>query len=358
MSNPTNFRAAFKSARDYWLFFATEARNGRCPLYHQLATAIADDEEMQEVAARARPGQPRANLLFGAVHFILLGGADHPLKAYYPHLMPEGAPAPSADAYPVFKDFVAQHRFMIEQIIPARVTNTNEVRRSATLYPAFTHLSRVTQQKLNLIEIGPSAGLNLRFDRYAYAYRAPDSAVTHCGDFSSPLTLECDAIGPLRPSLSPHPPAIESRVGLELNPVDLTDEADRRWLKALIWPGPVERMRRLEQAIEIVRQDPPLIRAGDGVRLLPEAIAALPKEGMPIVYHSHVTYQFPTALKDALDSALLEASKSRPLIRVSIEWDGADYPIIAQRYARGEVQSEVLALCHHHGEWIEWKLVG
>jgi hypothetical protein len=115
MSKPTGFRSAFKSARDYWLFFASEARNGQCPLYDELSTAIADDEEMQAVAARARPGQPRANLLFGAVHFLLLGGEEHPLKAFYPHLMPEGTATPTTNPYPLFKDFVAQHRFMIEQ---------------------------------------------------------------------------------------------------------------------------------------------------------------------------------------------------------------------------------------------------
>lgn len=344
----------FKTFRDYWLFFAGEARRGRCPLYDRLATAIAEDESLQTLAALAQPGQPPANLLFGAVHYILLGGAEHPLAAFYPHLAGSSA-TPSDDPFPLFRDFCAAHDWELRQIIPARVTNTNEVRRSTLLYPSFTSIARAAKQPLSLIEIGPSAGLNLAFDRYQYRYQAPGSAETACGDLTSPLILPCEARGTRRPTLDPHPPAIVSRIGLELNPVDLTKEEDRRWLQALIWPCPTERMAMLREALAIAVNSPPTIRAGDAVTLLPAALAEVPGDAHPVVFHSHVTYQFPQAAKDALDAVLIESGRVRTISRLALEWDGGEYPIQWMIYRNGEVEQRLLGLSDPHGAWLEWR---
>src|ERR1700738_4053438 len=43
-------------------------------LYAQLSERILEDPELLEIAARAPVGQPPANLFFGAVHYLLLGG--------------------------------------------------------------------------------------------------------------------------------------------------------------------------------------------------------------------------------------------------------------------------------------------
>ena len=53
------------------------------PLYEHLSLQIAHDPELLELATYARPGQPVPNLLFGAVQFLLLQGAQHPLAAFY-----------------------------------------------------------------------------------------------------------------------------------------------------------------------------------------------------------------------------------------------------------------------------------
>ncbi|NWH08812.1 MAG: DUF2332 domain-containing protein [Alphaproteobacteria bacterium] len=343
---------AFQTLRDYWLFFAGESERGRSPLYAQLSREIAEDEGLQALAARATPRQPPANLLFGAVHYLLLGGVQHPLRAWYPHLSLQ--PEPAENPFPVFKDFCKTFEAELLPVISTRVTNTNEVRRSAMLYPGFTFLARLSKQKLHLVEIGPSAGLNLCFDRYAYGYSFPGSAETACGDLTSPLTLPCEARGAVRPPLDPHPPAIASRVGLELNPVDLSREEDVRWLKALIWPGPVDRMTRIEAALSIVAADPPRILAGDAVGLLPSVLAGLPGEGAVVVFHSHVTYQFPAEARARLRAILAEASASRVIFRLSIEWEGENYPLKLERWENGHCEEGLLAMTDPHGSHLTW----
>ena len=92
--------------KTYWHRFAAEARHLGSPLYESLSLAIEDDAELKGLAARAQAGQPHANLLLGAVHFLLLRGAVHPLKNFYATLGGTG----SGNAFPLFRDFVVAHR--------------------------------------------------------------------------------------------------------------------------------------------------------------------------------------------------------------------------------------------------------
>ena len=45
--------------------------SGDCPLYETLALVVADDRELLELASHRQEGQPIANMLFGAVHYLL-----------------------------------------------------------------------------------------------------------------------------------------------------------------------------------------------------------------------------------------------------------------------------------------------
>ncbi|MBV9329984.1 MAG: DUF2332 family protein [Alphaproteobacteria bacterium] len=70
-------------ARAYWRFWAEDARRAGSEIYAQLASRIALDAELIGIAAHAAKGQPHANMLLGAVHFLVLRGADHPLRDIY-----------------------------------------------------------------------------------------------------------------------------------------------------------------------------------------------------------------------------------------------------------------------------------
>ncbi|MEZ5921044.1 MAG: DUF2332 domain-containing protein [Parvularculaceae bacterium] len=342
-----------EAAAAYFEFFAREAANGGSPLYERLSLLIARDEGLQELAAGARPEQPRANILFGAVHFLLLGGADHPLKDYYPNIGGLRGADSGADA--AFRDFCENYEMDLRPIIASRITNTNEVGRSAVLAPGFARLADETGLPLALVEIGPSAGLNLNFDRYAYRYADGDGAALAEHWVPSPVTISSHAKAS-PPPLPERPPTVASRTGLELNPVNLANEADRRWLKALVWPERAERFERLEAALNLGAQFPPPIRAGDALALLPETMDALPEGVAPCIYHSLVTYQFTDEMRACLDALLLVASEKRPIWRLSMEMEGMSgrIPLTFTRYEAGEKSPRELAECGPHGLWVNW----
>jgi len=334
---------------DYWAFFAQDARRTGSALYGRLAEGIGGDADLRALAARARKGQPHPNLILGAVHFLILRGARHPLTRFYPSVGGTSS-VDAEDPFPDFRDFVAQHRAAIEKLIATRVTNTNEVGRSALLHAGFRAIA--AQALLSPIEIGPSAGLNLIWNRYGVRYNR-DGAAAVALNSDAPLVIACALRGDNNPPSGPTPP-IASRVGLELNPVDLADADDRDWLRALIWPDQEARLERLDRAIDLFRADKPPILAGDALALLPDVLAQATRDCVPVVYHTIALYQFSTEMREALDSMLVVAGLRRPVWRLSFEYDGELYVLSAIRYADGVREETRLASCHPHGTWMEW----
>ena len=85
------------------------------------------------------------------------------------------------------------------------------------------------------------------------------------------------------------------RAGLDLNPIDLTDEAEVRWLEALIWPGQEYRLPLLRAACEIARADPPRLVAGDLRTDLRALAAQAPAHATLVVFHTAVLAYLPDA---------------------------------------------------------------
>ena len=113
---------------------------------------------------------------------------------------------------------------------------------------------------------GCSAGLNLFVDAYGYDYghrraRAPralaGAALRAAGRRSRPSSC----------------PAIASRIGLDLSPIDVRDDDAVAWLLACLWPDDLERFDRLTAAIapRRSRRDELTIVRGDMVDDLADA---------------------------------------------------------------------------------------
>ena len=336
---------------DYWDFFASDAKRTGSLLYARISEGIGKDAELKALAAHAKVGQPHANLILGAVHFLLLRGADDPLRRFYPSV--GGAVSPEGeDPFPDFKAFVSKRIDQIDPLIRARVTNTNEIGRSALLHPGFRGIAEEAGAPLSLIEIGPSAGLNLIWDKYGVRYRKDGATAASVGAAAA-LVIDCELRGDGVPPTGPAP-AVDGRIGLELNPVDLGNRDDRDWLRALIWPDQVSRLKRLERAIELFAHEKPEIRAGDALALLPDALAAVPRDAAAVVYHTIAVYQFSAEMREALESILTVAGLRRPVWRLSFEYDGALYVLSVIRYHDGAREETRLASCHPHGTWMDW----
>lgn len=228
-----------------------------------------------------------------------------------------------------------------------------EVRRCACLLPAFGLAAEAEGGRpLAVVEVGASAGLNLLWDRYGYDYGGRVYGVA-----GSPVWITCEVQGERRPPIPEPLPQVGWRLGIDLNPIDVRDDAATRWLRALVWPDQPERADLLARAIELARTDPPRMLAGDALDLLPAALAEIPSELTLCVVHTHTLNQFSPEARARFDAILRGASHERPLYRISGEGvAGADFPELRfTAYRSGEADERRLARYEGHGEWIEWR---
>ncbi|MDQ3930659.1 MAG: DUF2332 domain-containing protein [Chloroflexota bacterium] len=333
---------------------AKEQFEGYSPLYERLAEGVADDPEVLEVVSSVGHGKPVVPLLLlGAVHYLLLKGAEHPLAAYYPSVVGYNRKTQEGDPYAAFHDFVLQNRGEIERLVQTRIVQTNEVQRCACLLPVFGLLYKeALKRPLALVEVGTSAGLHLLWDKYGYSYGHD----LQFGDLNSPVQLSCELKGKFRPPMPDPFPRVAYRVGIDLDPIDVRDPDQVLWLRALIWPEHQERAELLERAVGIAREDPPTLLKGDMFDLLPQAVQNAPRGTAICVYHSYTIVQLPKEDRDRLTSLVGELSLDRPIYRISQEWLGGEIAqVTLMRYAGNTYEEQLLAECHPHGHWLEWK---
>lgn len=315
------------------------------PLYARLSLLIASDPELLTLAAHGdRRGQPVPNLIFAAVQYLLLGGAAHPLARFYPIVGGDTAlPEPPE---PAFRDFCIAHAAPIRALLETRLVQTNEVRRCALTLPALALAA--DSQPIALIEVGASAGLNLLLDQYRYQYGAQT-----VGSPEAPLTLRCDPRGAPSP-IPAQIPTIEWRVGIDLSPIDVSDQDATRWLRALIWPEQIDRALLLQQALANAERHPPKLWAGDAIDLLPRAINAAPPDAQICIVHTFTLNQFSAAMRRQIDAQLAAASRLRRIAVVGVEWREPMPPITLTLWEGGRPSMRELATCDPHGAWIAW----
>ncbi len=342
MTGPTRHPLSSRFER-----FAHECSTLGSNFYERLSTYVSGDAALLEIADDV-PRQPVPNIFFGAIHYLLLQGADHELRDYYPSINPQ--PRTSDALFPAFSDFCVRSRDELIPLLTSRLTQTNEVNRSAVLAPAFSVVAQLGNRRpLSLVEVGTSAGLNLFWDRYRIAYS--DGVVL--GDPQSSVHLTCEIRGAPLPVDNDSTPNIGDRIGIDLNPIDINDAESRLWLRALVWPDHPERARRLDAAIKLVSPRRPKLLRGDSLKLLPAVLRQLPRESTPCVYHSSVLYQFTPDAKAQFTSLLGDASADRPVWHVSAENEEG---LKLFTYRHGQLADEqLLADFDAHGRWLCWK---
>jgi hypothetical protein len=146
------------------------------------------------------------------------------------------------------------------------------------------------------------------------------------------------------------------RIGADIHPIDVQDERETRWLRALIWPEHQDRMALLDAALAVSRQDPQRIVAGDAGETLPALLAEAPDEATLCVYHGFSLNQMPAASRERILARVAEHSRGRNLYRVALEW-WPPHPtptIELFTYDNGQSHNELLARCESHGRWVEW----
>ena len=330
--------------------FSEETYIGSSPLYAALAKGVAEDIEVLDIASSAR-GRPVPNLLFAAVHYLLLKGEEGTIASFYPSLT--GDPLNNGEAYPHFREFCLSHESAVRRLLSTRLVQTNEVGRCAYMMPAFSLISNENPGlPLALVDIGTSAGLHLLWDSYAYVY----SDGVLAGEPSSPVTIEAEVRGNISPPIPSNFPAVAFRVGIDLNPVRLTDADESLWLRALIWPEHERRAAQLEAAIGLATEDPPTLVAGNALEQLPNVLRRIPEGSTLCVFHNYTLNQFSPEDRRRFTSILDEHSMDRDVHLLSGEglW-GRDYAALELVSTRdGNRSVRRLANVDFHGKWLEW----
>jgi hypothetical protein len=194
-------------ASRYRRFAEVEAR-GRSALYEELALGVAGDQMTLRFLAELPRDKQQPNLFFAASRHV----------------------AGLASGWPELRSAIARDGNRIAKLMRTRHTQTNEPARCATLLPLLARLPG----PLALIEVGAAAGLCLLPDLYAYDYD---------GAFVAPSTPAVSPPPVFRCSVDPATPVPERnvevvwRAGLDLDPIDITDDAEVAWLEMLVWPG-------------------------------------------------------------------------------------------------------------------------
>lgn len=275
---------------------------GTSPLYERLARECAREPEVLALLLAAPLPDRMPHLLFAAVQYLLLADGSDPLIAF------------GAESIRGFRTYCLDHRAAIEELVATRFTQTNEVGRCAALLPCLAAVAAAEHRPLAVIEVGCSAGLNLGFDRYRYAY-APGAEV---GPPDSAVVLRPELRGDGVPT--PTMPEVRWRRGLDRRPVDVTSEDEVRWLRACIWPEQRWRVELLDRAVSIARRDPAVIVTGDAVDDLPALVAAAPADAAVCVVHTATLMYFPEPARFV--EGLHAIARTRPLWWVSGEAAG------------------------------------
>ena len=329
-------------------FSTTECKDSS-ELYEFLSLKVSEDDAILELCTEAREGQPVPNLLFGAVHYLLLKGKDHQLKQYYPSLTNEYRKV-EEEAFLHFKDFCIGYKEEIIPILKSKLVQTNEVRRCAYLYPVFSLIYSKVKKPLSLVEIGTSAGLQLLWDKYSYSYGTDEIY----GDKNSSVHITSEIKGEQIPLILPEAPPVSSKIGFDLHVNDLRNYEDYVWLKSLIWPEHIERLELFEKAAECYKENPIGLIEGDGVNLLKEVLVKLSEDTAICVFHTHVANQLPEELKVKLVETIKETGKGKDVFHIyNNMWDRKlhlDYFIDGVEY------KEIIGETDGHGRWFEWNI--
>lgn len=230
---------------------------------------------------------------------------------------------------------------MVEQGI-----QTNEVQRCWMLLPCFLEAARRSGfDEFDLLELGPSAGLNLLWDRYRYRY-----ANGAWGGAAAPLALAGEERTPVPAELLALPLRVRSRTGIDIAPIDVTSGHGVHLLKSFVWPDMTERLERLDRAIEVVRSEPPPIVRGDVAERLPELLRG---ERPLLVFETNALVYLPGEGRRRVDAALAEAGPPRTIAFVRTAAADVTYSTLElQLWPGGE--REILAHADFHGAWLDW----
>jgi hypothetical protein len=281
----------------------------------------------------------------GSVHRLVLQGDAPKLAATYPSA---GGHADPEAAWAAFTALI-EERFDEVDAGTERPVQTNEVGRAGALVGGFLEVARQTGLPLRVFEVGSSAGLNLRWDRFQYEARGatwgwPESPVRLCSYNSDrPLPFDVEA-------------RVVERAGCDAAPIDPTTEDGRLTLLSYVWPDQIHRIRQLRAALGLAAEIPATVEQAEAIawtagRWRPEPGTAT------VVFHSIVMQYLPNdrraAFKELVRSRGADAGTAdAPLAWLRFEPVGEEAAVRLTIWPGGT--DHTVAWSGFHGQNVRW----
>lgn len=349
-------------------------------LYARLLVVVAEDvaaggstwDVLRAAGERAggelRFGQAGPLRLLAAAHRLALTGAAPQWAALLPSC---GGRVPLSD-----EALLVSWRALVERQSEeltgglGREVQTNEVGRCAGLALA---VAEARMQEARLVELGCSAGLNLRFDRFEI-----DLAGMVLGHPGSTVQIRPEirgSLGGLRHAgLSL--PVFTERVGLDPHPIDVTRPDGAEDVQSFVWPDQLDRLARTDAAISVALSFPAELIAvsrgsrsgaavtgdvgpgddplGDTASVLEEVLR---RGGPTVVMHSIAWQYIPTDVRwritEVIEAAGERATGAEPLAWVRYEpdeWDRRRAAVWLRTFPDGA--DRLVAHADYHGRWL------
>jgi hypothetical protein len=291
------------------------------------------------------PGSALALRFMGAVHRLVLWGQAPRLAAYYP----SAGGSARGDAWDEFHATVLEHSHLLRDEVRQSV-QTNEVGRCAALIGGFLEVARMFSLPLRVLEIGSSAGLNLRWNDYRYEARGrswgdPRSSVRLCSynsDVALPFDVEAEVV---------------HRIGCDRNPLDASSSEDALRLLGFVWPDQVNRIRMLRSAIENASRSPVVIDRAPGSDWLADRLQEREPGVATVVFHSVVEPYMEAQEIDAMMRLLVNEGSGRdahePLAHLRMEEGDETGAEVTLQVWPGDSR-HVIARSSYHGENVRW----
>jgi hypothetical protein len=327
------------------------------PFYAGLLEWMIDDVEaggpvwaLLEPHAGETAGAAYPIRLLAGVHRAVLSGAAPALAAHFPTT---GGDGDVAATWPAFRDFLAAPPEVLLDTL-RRPPQTNEVGRSASLAGGLAVVAQRTGLPLRLLEIGTSAALNLRLDRYWY-----EQDGVGWGDPATAVRF-VDLWAPARPPFESGA-VVAVRRGCDRDPIDASglDASDASLtLLSYVWPGQDARFETLRAALDIAAAFPITVDRADAVEWVPSQLA-VPQTGLATVVMHSVFWQYlspetQAAIVASLATAGARATADAPLAWLRLEPSASGNSLELRLTTWPENDESVLAKAGFHAGRVTW----
>lgn len=156
------------------------------------------------------------------------------------------------------------------------------------------------------------------------------------------------------PPLSQTPAPVASRIGLDLNIVDLENEDERLWLKSLIWPEHGERLEMFERASSYIGEQAIDFIEGDRISRLSGLVENIPEGNTLCIFHTHVANQMTIDMKKHLLNVVEQIGQTRDVFHFYNNIQDKDLHL--DEYENGVKREQTIAETDGHGRWFKWLL--